>query len=338
MRRIKSFSTIVLVIFALIFTTKYNSDYENIAYAYEFIYSSEGNYLRWSASDVPISYTISNHWLPDAVEPVGAVYAGFKTWEDVASSSVSFNYGGTTFDTLPDEEDDVNMIGWNAQAFVGGVESGAIGATYIAWYDTETLYYDEVDIALSIYYPWSTTGGANKFDIQGVVTHEVGHLLGLGHTDWEVDYGYYTPAEFTALYPERCECTMTSGPTFLYSHTYEQSSLLRTLEQDDIAGITVLYPLGYASGGGGIDSGGCFIATAAYETSLAEEVKTLSRFRDEFLLKNALGRIFVKSYYKVSPDIAEFIRKRPLVRKIIRLQLKPVTFIVNLFVSDDKIQ
>ena len=121
-----------------------------------------------------------------------------------------------------------------------------------------------------------------------------------------------------------------------------------TLEYEVVLGITPAHgsPGGGAGGqpsapsgttGPRESSGGCFIATAAYETSLAEEVKMLSRFRDEFLLKNTPGRFFVKSYYKISPDIAGFIQKRPLAKKIIRLQLKPVIFIANLFVSNDKV-
>ena len=317
-------------------------DCASVAHAYEFIYSGGGNYLRWAPGDMPISYKISNWWLPDAVEPVGAVYAAFKTWEDVAGSSVAFNYQGTTSDTLAADEDGVNMIGWTAEGFIAGIEvPGTYGVMYWGWYDTETMYFDEVDIALNIYYQWTTTGGANKVDIQGVVTHEVGHMLGLDHTDWEVDLYYdtwggygYSPTEFTALYPERCECTMTSGPTFLYSHIIDELVMLRTLEADDIAGISVLYPPGYGSGGGGA-GGGCFVVTAAYGTPFAKEVKILSRFRDELLLKNRPGELFVKTYYKVSPRIAKSIKNTPWLRRIVRLHLKPVVFIANLLVSDD---
>jgi len=75
------------------------------------------------------------------------------------------------------------------------------------------------------------------------------------------------------------------------------------------------------SGGGG---GGCFIATAAYGTSMAEEVKVLSKFRDEHLLTNSLGRGFVKMYYKTSPPIADFIRNKPILRAMVRTGLKPL--------------
>ena len=327
MRGIKYFSVVFLVICVLgcIPLIRHRVDLASIAHAYVFIYSSEGNYLRWSADDIPIDYTVSNWWLPDATEPVGAVYAGYKVWGDVATASCSFNYNGTTSDVLPEGQDNVNMIGWNAEAYVGGVESGAIGATYIAWFDTDTLYYDEVDIALSIYYPWSTTGETNKYDIQGVVSHEVGHMLGLHHPDyWYVDVGGYTPAQFQALYPELCECTMTSGPTWLTLHAIADTVLMRTLETDDVNGISILYPLGYAStGDGGGAGGGCFIATAAYGSRMADEVKVLSAFRDRYLLSNEFGGAFVKAYYRVSPPLARFIKRHPFLRKLVRLQIAP---------------
>ena len=60
-----------------------------------------------------------------------------------------------------------------------------------------------------------------------------------------------------------------------------------------------------SSGSGG---GGCFIATAAFGTSMAKEVEILCKFRDKYLLSNNPGRKFVKLYYKYSPPIANRIR------------------------------
>ncbi len=42
---------------------------------------------------------------------------------------------------------------------------------------------------------------------------------------------------------------------------------------------------------------GCFIATAIYGTPVAKEIKDLCKFRDRILLKDPLGRGFVKFYY-----------------------------------------
>ncbi|RKY37277.1 MAG: hypothetical protein DRP78_01510 [Candidatus Omnitrophota bacterium] len=73
-------------------------------------------------------------------------------------------------------------------------------------------------------------------------------------------------------------------------------------------------------------SGGrsCFIATAAYGTEMAEEVKVLSRFRDKHLLKNNYGKTFVKMYYKYSPRVADYIRHRVWARDVVRVMLRPL--------------
>ena len=52
-------------------------------------------------------------------------------------------------------------------------------------------------------------------------------------------------------------------------------------------------------------TGGCYIATAVYGSYDCPEVWTLRRFRDKRLLQSAPGRLFVKSYYAVSPSVVK---------------------------------
>ncbi len=68
----------------------------------------------------------------------------------------------------------------------------------------------------------------------------------------------------------------------------------------------------------------CFIATAAFGTSMEPEVVTLKQFRDTVLKKYYLGRLFIESYYRLSPPIARFIAQRPLIRAVVRWILSPV--------------
>ena len=64
---------------------------------------------------------------------------------------------------------------------------------------------------------------------------------------------------------------------------------------------------------------GCFIATAAYGTPMAEEIQILRHFRDEYLLTNPVGGTLVGFYYRVSPPIAEFVTGHSSLKPIVRL-------------------
>lgn len=65
-------------------------------------------------------------------------------------------------------------------------------------------------------------------------------------------------------------------------------------------------------------SGGCYIATAVYGSYEAPEVIVLRKFRDEVLLKSIIGRIFVVTYYAVSPPIANWLRNAKKANTIVR--------------------
>jgi len=78
------------------------------------------------------------------------------------------------------------------------------------------------------------------------------------------------------------------------------------------------------------DTGGCFIATAAYGTSTAEELDTLRAFRDDVLLQNSIGSQLVEWYYQTSPPVADFISEHQPLRTLVReLLVDPVTWLVE---------
>ncbi|MHC5079793.1 MAG: CFI-box-CTERM domain-containing protein [Planctomycetota bacterium] len=90
--------------------------------------------------------------------------------------------------------------------------------------------------------------------------------------------------------------------------------------------IKVEYPPGYTQYLNlprGSSGGGCFIATASFGSRHNVEVKSLSAFRDQVLMKNAAGRWFVRTYYRLSPPVADFLRERPAARWMVRQALIP---------------
>ncbi len=86
-------------------------------------------------------------------------------------------------------------------------------------------------------------------------------------------------------------------------------------------------------GGGGGGGGGCFIATAAYGSPLATEVRYLRAFRDQYLLTSKLGRLFVEQYYRFSPPLADQLRAHDGWRAIVRVALSPLVALSKWMVS-----
>ncbi|WP_143223863.1 tetratricopeptide repeat protein [Acinetobacter sp. ANC 3903] len=79
------------------------------------------------------------------------------------------------------------------------------------------------------------------------------------------------------------------------------------------------------------DPNGCFIATAAFGTPMAYEVNELRLFRDTWLMQKKSGRLFIKTYYTLSPNVANFVSEKPILKKMIRVGLKPIINLVEKF-------
>src|ERR1051325_3294979 len=96
-----------------------------------------------------------------------------------------------------------------------------LAATLTGYYHTEgsNTYIDDADIYTNQRYSYTsskeTDGCSGEYDIDGIMTHEVGHVIGLGHS---------TVAGAT-MYPSVSACNFNN----------------RTLEADDLAGKNDLY-------------------------------------------------------------------------------------------------
>jgi hypothetical protein len=63
----------------------------------------------------------------------------------------------------------------------------------------------------------------------------------------------------------------------------------------------------------------CFIATACYGSAFAPEVVALQRLRDQGLMQTPAGRRAVLAYYRLSPPIAEWLKRHPRWCRVVRV-------------------
>ena len=152
-----------------------------------------------------------------------AITAAAATWTAVAGSDFTFTYAGTTNSTAFDQYDGQHNVGFGP--LVGAEYAGTL-ALNTFYYDPTTGHLLDSDIQFNTNFPWniSPNGTPGYYDVQNVCTHEMGHSLSL----------------------EDLYDTSDSEKT-MYGYAAPGETKKRTLDPDDIAGITYLYPAVYAN-------------------------------------------------------------------------------------------
>ena len=73
----------------------------------------------------------------------------------------------------------------------------------------------------------------------------------------------------------------------------------------------------------------CFVATAAYGSTMANDVELLRHFRDSLLRRTVFGELALESYYTFSPALAGVVGESELLRATARDLLRPLIAIVR---------
>jgi hypothetical protein len=168
-----------------------------------------GAEIKWGTTST--TYLVNTSGGPDNSLP--AIQTAMQTWTDVTTSSFIFIYGGTTTSTAYGSNDGINIVTFGPMG-----TNGTLAENYF-WYNSTTGEFKDTDIQFNTSYPWATDGSIIAYDVQNVGTHELGHSLCLDDL--------YDSAD--------TEKTM-------YGYVDVGETKKRTLDQDDIDGITYLYP------------------------------------------------------------------------------------------------
>ena len=183
--------------------------------------------LKWAQT--PARYFVSNTAVPgvSATDFQSAMERAFGTWQAVPTASISYQLAGVT-SANPGRDDGVSVLG-----FQNRPDQDRVLASTSFLVDAATGALLESDIFFNSAFPWSvaTAGEPNRFDLESIALHEIGHFSGLGHsalgeTELQGSGGRRVLAAEAVMFP------IAFAPGSIAS---------RTLKADDIAGISDLY-------------------------------------------------------------------------------------------------
>ncbi len=161
----------------------------------------------WASTPVNVPvYSTGNASINDGSGGVVAVVAAVKAWGMVTS-------GSTNQAAVRGQAPATIMLNTNGRICTGS----CLAATLIGYYSGNTI--NDADVYTNTKYKFTssleTDGCASEFDINGIMVHEVGHVIGIGHTN----------VAGATMYPSVGACNFNN----------------RTLEADDIAAKNDLY-------------------------------------------------------------------------------------------------
>ena len=185
------------------------------AFAYRGSKTKDGKIIKWNTNSV--TYYVNTLGVPPGC--LASIQAAMQTWTDVPTSSFRFVYGGPTTRKARNPKDGINIICFRKMS-----KKAKVARNYVQWNKESGEIYDS-DIVLNTAHKFSATDRCPKdsYDIQGVLTHELGHPLSLNELK-------------KSIHDEKT----------MYWEEVKGETKKRTLDQDDIDGITYMVKAGPA--------------------------------------------------------------------------------------------
>jgi hypothetical protein len=132
--------------------------------------SASGGFAHWNTRNFSWYHNTAGQGSGKAA----ALQSAMSSWTNVTSASHVLTYTGTTAAGFA--TDGVNTILW---ATGNGCTDPCLAVTALVLQSGQVIV--ESDISFNASFSWRTDGGA--YDVQTVATHELGHSLGIHHTE-----------------------------------------------------------------------------------------------------------------------------------------------------------
>jgi hypothetical protein len=188
--------------------------------------------IKWLSS--PISWQMNPTAGPNISGPreVGDIIRqSFRAWSSISTAVITFAEGSPTTDKFGYDGKNVIVTNLSTSEWSAlGLGQSVLAFTAVHWSDTGSItdrlgqhvafpgQIMDADIVFNPSYEFITdeTLSSNRVDFQSVMTHEIGHFLGLDHSP--------------------------SVSSTMFWATYAGESSQRTLTADDIVGVSSIYP------------------------------------------------------------------------------------------------